>query len=414
MKKSKTYPGVFESNDGTYYIQPRIKDTFGNIKKTTIRGFKKAKEAYEVKEQLQKGNHSKNRKLPLSSEYETFKKYKDTHVTYKQIFYENLDFKLSKGRIGKSTYNTAVRRNETHILPFMGSMDIFDITTQIYRQLQLELKSKNLSVGTINGLHSDVESTLKYGILFYNLQYNVAAMVGPVYEDRDNINSFITLEDMSKIGKEESLNGDEWEKIVRILETEISKEDDIEKKLIKIKDLLFYICEFILMMRVGEVQGLSYENIFYDRKIIFLNKAYSKDAKEITPLKNRKARIVYPTDTILQLFKKCEEEDAKYRDFDRKQLIFGYTKHFSRTTVLRRLKSIKDKAKISKNVTNHKLRHGIISNMLYENVDSTIVAEMAGHNKEMTMNVYNQSVRKAKEDLIEKLNQLYVPKISKK
>lgn len=407
----KKYPGVFEDKDGTYYIQPRVKDVFGNTKKTTIRGFKKAKEAFDAKLDLQDGRS--NNKVNINN---GIKECGKQYITYERVFMENLDFKLAKGKIGKSTYNTNLRRNKSHILPVIGHMNIFDITTETYKQLQLELKnSKNtdLSVGTINGLHSDTVSTLKYATLFYGLQYNVAMMVGPIYEDRDNINGFVTLEDMTKIGKAEALNTDEWERMVRILENRISNETNPNKKIQNIKDMLFYICEFILMMRVGEVQGLSYENIIYDKNVIFLNKAYSKDAKEITPLKNRTARFVYPTQSVLELFKLCEKEDSKYIGFDRKQLIFGYTGHFSRTTILRRLKLLQEEANIDKNLTNHKLRHGIISNMLYENVDSTIVAEVAGHNKEMTMNVYNQSVNKAKEDLLEKLDKLYVPKIDK-
>ena len=109
------------------------------------------------------------------------------------------------------------------------------------------------------------------------------------------------------------------------------------------------------------------------------------------------------------MFKACEEEDAKYNDFNRKQLIFGYTGHFSRTTMLRLLKTISEENKINKNLTNHKLRHGIISNMLYANADPSVIAEMAGHNKEMTFNVYNQSINKAKIDLVQKLDTFYVP-----
>lgn len=410
---NKRYPGVFLDKDGTYYIQPRIKDIFGNTKKTTIRGFKSAKEADDVKKNLQNSNNnSKNTRIEIDTKNGT-KLYRNQYISFEKAFIENLDFKLAKGKIGKSTYNTDLRRSKTHIFPIIGKMNIFDITTETYKQLQMKLKAKKLSVGTINQLHSDTVSALKYATLFYGLKYNVAMMVGPVYEDRDNINGFVTLDDMNKIGKSEALSSDEWERMIRILEKRISDAIDAETKLLRTKDMLFYICEFILMMRIGEVQALSYDSILYERNIIFLNKAYSKDAKEVTPLKNRIARFVYPTKSILELFKYCEEEDSKYRDFDKKKLIFGYTGHFSRTTVLRNLKSLQTEANIDKNLTNHKLRHGIISNMLYENVDSTIIAEMAGHNKEMTMNVYNQSLNKAKDDLVQKLDKLYVPKIDK-
>lgn len=405
----KKYPGVYKDSDGNIFIKPRIKDVFGKTKRTTIRGFKNEKEAYALKNELQQKNSNKGNNKVLINTKSGEKSCKVNHITYRQVFMENLEYKHTKGRNGDGTYNTCLRRNEKHILPEIGDIDIFDLTTLIYRELQLKLKNKGLDTKTINGLHSDIESALKYATLFYGLKYNVAMMVGPIYEDRDNIDGFVSINDMNKIGKEESLNDHEWELIARSLEKRINKEKDTEKKVQCIKDLLFFICEFILMMRIGEVQALDYESIIYNRKIIFLNKAYSKDAKKITPLKNRKVRFLYPTDFVLDLFKACEEEDSKYIDFNRKQLIFGYTGHFSRTTMLRLLKTIALENDIRKNLTNHKLRHGIISNMLYANADPSAVAEMAGHNKEMTFNVYNQSVNKAKVDLVQKLNSFYVP-----
>lgn len=394
---NKRYPGVFLDNDGTYYIKPRIKDIYGNIKQPTIRGFKTQKEAFEKKQE-------KQNKIIID---------KSNYLSYEQVFRENLKFKLSKGKIGKSTYSTCIRRNELHILPLIGNMNIYNITAEIYKNIQLQLKETNLSIRTINGLHSDVISTLKYATLFYDLKYNVAMMVGPMYEDRDTVNSFITIEDMKKIDKEDSLSPEEWKKIIKAFENKIHNADDIKEKNLRIKDMLFFICEYILMMRVGEVQALSYDAIYFNEKFIFLNKAYSKDAKEITPLKNRKTRFVYPTLHILELFKYCLEEDKKYKNFKINDLIFGYTGYFSRTNILRRLKKIIESVNITKNVTNHKLRHSSISTMLYEGQDPTAIATMAGHNKEMTLNVYNQTLAKANQSLVTKLDDLYIPKIQK-
>lgn len=392
---NKRYPGVYLDKDGTYYIQPRVKDIYGNVKRPTIRGFKTQKEAFEAKEE-------KMKKLEVSN---------DKRITYKDVFLENLKFKLNKGKIGESTYNTVLRRNELHILPKIGNINIFDITVQVYRDLQLELKKEGLNIRTINGLHSDTVSTLKYGTLFYKLEYNVAMMVGPVYTDRDNINGFISIEDMKKINKEDSLDPNEWESITKYYEKLINEEKNEEKKIILIKEMLVIICEYVLMMRVGEVQGLSYDYIYFEKKFFFLNKAYSKDAKKITPLKNRETRFIYPPDTVLELFKICYEADKKYKEFKENDLVFGYTGHFSRTNILRRLKKLIIELDIDKNLTNHKLRHSNISYQLYEGQDPTAIATFAGHNKEMTMNEYNQVLGIANKELVDSLSKLYVPKI---
>ena len=76
-------------------------------------------------------------------------------------------------------------------------------------------------------------------------------MIGPLYEDRENINSFTTLDDMKKIDKANSLSPEEWEKMIKIFETKIQNTNDIEDKNIYIKDMLFFVCEYILMMRIG-------------------------------------------------------------------------------------------------------------------------------------------------------------------
>lgn len=393
---NKKYPGVFLDKDGTYFIQPRQKDIYGNTRKTTIRGFKTQKEAFDKKIELQKEKNINNA----------------NRITFEKLFYENIKYKLDKGKIGKSSANVYKQSAVKHIIPVIGNIDIFDLNVSIYKDFQQSLKDKGLAIETINGLHNIVLSTLKYGILFYNLKYNVAQMVGPVYKARDNINNFVTLQDMESIGKSEAVNDFEWEQMIHILEKEIQETDNEEEKIKETKYMLIYICEFILMMRIGEVQALTYEDILYDSKKIFLNKAYSNHAKEITPLKNRKTRFVYPTENILQLFKLCEEYDKKYVGFSKKQMIFGYTRNFARTNILRKLKKLQEEVSPNKNLTNHKLRHGGISNMLYQKVDPTVIAEVAGHSKNMTLNVYNQSVLGAKQQLINELdNTLYTPKV---
>lgn len=268
-----------------------------------------------------------------------------------------------------------------------------------------------MEISTINSLHSDTTSTLKYGCLYYNLQLNIAELVGPVYLDRDDINSFATVEDMKKISREESLSPEDWIKISTILEEHIKNAKTEEDFWLSIKDLLFMTCEYILMMRIGEVQGLPYKNILFDQNMIFLNQAWSKDAKAITPLKTRKVRFVYPTENILKLFFKCYGHENKKEGFSENNLIFGHNGFFSRTNVLRRLHSLEKQIETEKNITNHKLRHEIISNLLYENVDPTVIAEMAGHDKKMTVDNYNQSLEKAKKNLIKHLEKIYVPNI---
>ena len=68
---------------------------------------------------------------------------------------------------------------------------------------------------------------------------------------------------------------------------------------------------------------------------------------------------------------------------------------------------------IDKNLSNHKLRHSGISYQLYEGQDPTAIATFAGHNKEMTMNQYNQVLGVANKELVDSLSKLYVPKITK-
>ena len=124
---NKRYPGVFPDKDGTFYIKPRIKDIYGNIKHTTIRGFKTQKEAFEEKQK-------KQNKISIEE---------NNYISYEQVFEENLEFKLKKGKIGKSTYLTCKRRNKLHILPILGKMNIYNITADVYKNIQLLFTSLN-------------------------------------------------------------------------------------------------------------------------------------------------------------------------------------------------------------------------------------------------------------------------------
>lgn len=405
-------PVMKDPKTNTWYIRTYIKDENGKSKQITRRN----------KEWTGRAGHDlalqKERRLRNGTDDELVLKKENKEeeleqsiLTYEDVFLENLTYKLKKHRISISTYKTILRRNQLHILPEIGNIDIHELTIQKYVKLQNKLRKNGNSLRYINSMHCDVFSTLKYAMIFHKLDCNVAQMVGPLFEDRDDVKSFMSPEDMLKIDKEASISPEEWENIVEYLTVKIAKEKNVFNKIFCKKELLLYLLEYTLYMRIGEIQALTYDKVFLEESKIFLNAGYSKDAKKIVPLKTRKTRFVYFNDTIKLLFKEIQEEDKKYNGINEKSFIFGYTKHFSRTSIRNRLQIMKNELGITKILHNHKCRHSGISTSLYNGADPTSVARTAGHSLKMTLEVYNQGLEKANQELVELQNKMYMPNL---
>ena len=72
---------------------------------------------------------------------------------------------------------------------------------------------------------------------------------------------------------------------------------------------------------------------------------------------------------------------------------------------------MKNELGITKILHNHKCRHSGISTSLYNGADPTSVARTAGHSLKMTLEVYNQGLEKANQELVELQNKMYMPNL---
>lgn len=127
-------------------------------------------------------------------------------------------------------------------------------------------------------------------------------------------------------------------------------------------------------LRVGEVVRLKVQNIDSDRMTIKVES--SKGDKDRYTLLSEQAltqlRLYYKLyKPKLWLF---ESQDTKY--------------HLTERTVQRVFNNACDKAKISKNVTTHSLRHSFATHLLEAGTDLRYIQELLGHKSSKTTEIY--------------------------
>ena len=378
---------VYKDKKGRYFIKTYVKDDFGNSKQITKRNKewvgRKGKELAQ-QEEVRIKSKAKNQK-EISNNYP---------IIFRDIFYDYLNYKFKRNKICESTYITIKRRIEIHILPVIGDKNIRNLTTDDYINLQQSLLEKGLNIRYINSMHNDINATFKYAVFKCGLKYNIIETVGKLYPNRDDIESFFNIKDMNKINKEPSISETEWKQICDYFSNRIKIAQKLDERLNRKKDLLLLIFEYVLYMRIGEVQG------------------YSKDSKKLTTLKTRNTRFVYFENEIANFIKEIIKDEKKNGTYQDDKLIFGYSGYFNRSSIRNRTQKAKKVLGITKTLHNHKYRHSGISTSLYHKADPTAVAKQAGHSMKMTLEIYNQVLEEANQKLIEQQNNFYIPNIN--
>lgn len=413
------YKEKFKVNgQNVWYLRTYVKFTNGKMKQTSRhnKNLWIGKEGKKMAEWEEKNLSSTiydedefyGRKKPTDEIQE-----EDKIVTFKKLFnlkMEDDELYNSNSESTRITYDECLRN---HVFPFIGDMNIEEIEQSDLKNIIKHLKQhriekgrnkgKELSYKFKNEIIHTVKSIILYGIKYYNLNPNLTDVLIDFKEDRDKVKA---VDPMKLINKQTIISPNDWEKISDAMEHLISEALPEEKERVT-KMMLFFTTEYILLTRVGETQGMTYKNLFFQQKIYCLYEAYNKRLKKVTPTKNRTSRILYISDALFMAFKKMYEIDSKKPGFKIDQYIFGGDKVFPRTTIDRYRTKLLKRANLGY-MTNHELRHAGISNAVHNNVDLSALADMSGHDKEMTLKVYTQTLKEANGLLINTLNNIKV------
>ena len=286
---------------------------------------------------------------------------------------------------------------KNHIIPALGSVKLSALSAMQIQQFYnlVLLKDKKLSPKTIKNIHGVLHRALAQAVRIGNLHHNPADAC-----------------DLPKIYKKE----------ITPLE-----QGDIEKFLEAIRgnpfELIYQVTLFT-GMRQGEVLGLTWDCVDFERNTLYINKQLQKSQKvggtyQLVPTKNGKARLITVAPSVIQLLRKQKSQQAQ------RQLLAGpnwknpdnliFTNqtggHLTHVTVYKHFKKIVRDLGLD-HTRFHDLRHSYAVAMIENGEDIKTLQENLGHaTASFTMDIYAHASQKMKKQSADRMEQ-YIQRVS--
>lgn len=280
------------------------------------------------------------------------------------------------------TYRTSESRVRVWLLPYFGEMDARSITPLDIKQWHEYLRStqnehnKPLSKGYIATLHRELSIIFNYGIKYYDLAKNPAALQGNVKQGKTRSLNFWTL--------------DQFNAFIDTFE----------------KDSPFYVAFMVLFWtgcRVGELEALTLKDIDFDAHSIEINKTFHLiSGKEVvtSPKTAAGERTVIINESLLDILRahisRLYEPGPDSRLFTMTPSSYG--KQLEKHAALADLPKIRV----------HDLRHSHASFLINMGASPTLIAARLGHEKvSMTLDIYGHLYPSKQDEIAEKIEQYF-------
>lgn len=334
-----------------------------------------------------------------------------------------------KPTISNATWDYYSRLTRLYVLPEFGNVKITDLTplriqtffNALTNRPQKINKQKTLSASSVNGIRRTFVALLNSAIDNQIISTNPAVKTKP---QKIIPKEIIALDECQLNRMLQIANSKEYIYIdvKRSKKTGHTEYYNEQQKFIEDDGMVYnrhcFLMEITLAafsgMRLGEVLGLTWNNVNFSTSEIFIKQSLSK-SKTIKEPKTFKSirKILLDTSTLQQLlaFKKEQEMFAKkfHGNFvNKNNLVF--TNMFGGFVSIRNQKdSYWDKlliaASLPANFTFHSLRHTHATLLLKSGVDVRTVSERLGHaSAVMTLNVYAHSLKTMQESAINAIN----------
>lgn len=272
---------------------------------------------------------------------------------------------------------------KNHISPFLGHKKLKEITTPLLTEFLRQLGQQyNLNPATIRKIYIVVQSIYRRA-----LQQGFA---------KENPCQNVIIPKKKDTGKRYSLTEEETKRFIKLV-NEKSWDNDVKRILMV---LLF------TGMRIGECLGLSWEDVNFEEKTIFIRHTLSH-ANGIsyldTPKTESSIRIIAMNTTVEKLLK----EQKAYTDslkgvlgdnYAHPEMIFpsGQGNYRDRSSVYHSLKRMTTGTEFE-DMTLHKLRHCNATLLLNSGVELKVISEHLGHcDIGVTANIYADVLKKQK------------------
>lgn len=298
-------------------------------------------------------------------------------------------FVYLKSKLKCTTYENNTRKIKLYILAYFRDMNIFKLTTKDYLEWKIFMNSKQFGYSYKASLHYCFCDFLDYCITFLGLDHNVARMVGNFRNDSlISTGNIWTIDDFQHF---------------------ISKVDD------RIYNALFNLL-FFTGVRKGEALALTWNDINFNNKTIFINKSitnkrsYDNRNKYIItrPKSNKSIRILSIDDNLYnRLYDLKNYYREQYFDFDNNFFVFGGRNSISFTTLERNKNNYCKLARV-KQIKIHEFRHSHACFLFQNDIPVEDISYRLGHSSlSMTMDTYLKYLPRNEKRVINTLNSLH-------
>ena len=293
-----------------------------------------------------------------------------------------------------TTIDSIKYRYNSHIKDSFGEMELEQITyikIKKFQKMLLDGKYKNndnkkYSISYINILVKLLKRLMKYAILMNYVNFNIEESRGlETIRDIVNKDNFIS--------KQIIWNLSEFNNFISCVDDEIYR-------------ILFNILYFC-GLRKGEILSLRWDNIDLIESTITIDSSASKVVGRGQIVKAPKTKNSYRTIYIHETLKKellnyYISEKTKYNYNIKNHFVFGGIKMIGFSTLDRRFKKYKEKAKLS-DMNLHGFRHSHATMLLELTNDIYNVSKRLGHDNMETTEIYLHSNSKAQKDLSDRI-----------
>ena len=255
---------------------------------------------------------------------------------------------------------------KNHITPFIGAVKVQELTPDMIQRMYNKLhKELNLAPKTLRNIHGILHVALDALVEDGAIKNNPAAACRkrlPKVEKKEM--TCIADGDLSRFM--EAIKGSPFENL--------------------------FLTDLFTGMRQGELLGLRWDNIDFDKGCITIDRQLYMPPKggsyTLEPLKNRKTRIIYPAPFIFTVLKRERTKQLQHRlhagsmwnEGDLKGLVFTneFGRYLSHKTVYKHFKKAVESSGIPA-VRFHDMRHSYAVAALRSGDDIKLVQENLGH-----------------------------------
>lgn len=349
----------------TWYFRTYIVDYDGMRKQICRSGFPTKKIAKEEEQKLIDQYNQEFRDMTFNELYDIYIQSKRQTLKINSI-------------------KTLENRFTNHILPFFGNIYISKINNKIYMNWKETILEKNFGYQYKKHLHQAMVNILSYAMDFYNLNKNIASLVGgfPKNDYVQQIN-FYTY--------------DEFIQFISVIK-------DIEY-------FTFFWTLFFTGLRLGEILALNWKDIkdnYIDVTKNLIKDKVNGEYKTNTPKTLTSIRKVNIDKQTQHYLRSLKEHYKQFEGFQDNWYVFGGIKPLARTTINRKKKEYSKKALI-KEITNHDFRHSHATFLLSNNVPITVISKRLGHkDTNITLKVYSHFIPEDEDKAIKMIENLSV------